>query len=184
MNKDRFKLPDVVRLPAPSNFLGGFSPNCVELEQYFSEKEGNSFLLFLPGAQSIGPPGFCHGGFISTILDESMGSCCWLNGHLVLTARMDVHYRARMPIHKEYLSSARITSVKGRRLFSEAEITCSEGKVYAQGEGTFVTISPDKLKNLPEYAGDIEKARRFMELRQQNLPLKEIFSTLGRPLSN
>ena len=108
-----------------------------------------------------------------------MGSCCWLNGYLVMTAKMDVRYKAKIPIQDEYIATSKIKSVRGRRLIVEAEITDCGGKLYACSEGIFISVSPEKLASPPEYAERFDQAARFFRLRQQGLSVKEIFKCIG-----
>ncbi|MCK4761572.1 MAG: PaaI family thioesterase [Candidatus Aminicenantes bacterium] len=181
---EKFNLPDVVRLPHRSFFLTGLSLDCLKIEQFFNEKDNSFIMWFYPGKKAMGPPGYCHGGLISTILDESMGSCCWLNGHLVMTVKIEVRYKAKIPVNKEYISTSGIDLIKGRRIFAEAEIVDSNNKVYALAKGTFLAIPPEKLEFPPEYAREIERAVHFIKLRQQGLPVEEIFKAQPTTLEN
>lgn len=165
----------MVRLPHRSFFLTGLNLDCLKIEQFFDDRDNSFIMWFYPGKKAMGPPGYCHGGLISTILDESMGACCWLNGHLVMTAKIEVRYKAKIPINKEYISTSRIDLMKGRRIFATAEITDGSDKVYALAKGTFIVIPPDRLESPPEYAGEIEKAVHFIKLRQKGLPVEKIF---------
>jgi acyl-CoA thioesterase FadM len=88
---------------------------------------------------------------------------------------MEVRYKAKIPVHDEYIATSKIKSIKGRRILVEAEITDCNGKVYALSEGTFLSVSPEKLGSPPEYAKQVEKAARFFRLRQRGLSIKEIF---------
>lgn len=179
--KEKFNLQGAFFLPGRSVFLSGLGHDCLQIEQYFKEDEKRYVMWFVPGKKAMGPPGYCHGGFIAAILDESMGTCCWLNGLLVMTAKMELRCKTKLPINNEYIATAHIKSMKGRKITSAAEITDSSGKVYAVAEGTFLSISPDKLEGSPEYAEQIKKAARFFELRRQGLPLEYIFKQLGQP---
>ena len=175
---EKFNLQKAVYLPGTSVFLTGLVRECIEIEQYFKEEEKTFIMWFCPGEKAMGPPGYCHGGLTSAILDECMGTCCWLNAHLVMTAKMEVRYKAKIPIRCEYIATARIKSVKGRRLIVEAEITDEKGKVYALAEGTFLSIPVEKLESPPEYAGYIEKAAGFFELLRQGKSLEYILKEL------
>lgn len=176
---EKFNLQGAVYLPGQSVFLSGLVQECIDIKQYFKEEDKTFIMWFYPGEKAMGPPGYCHGGLTSAILDECMGSCCWLNAHLVMTAKMEVRYKAKIPIRNEYIATARIKMVKGRRLIVEAEITDEKSKVYALSEGTFLSIPVEKLESPPEYAGHIEKAAGFFELRRQGKSLEYILEKLG-----
>jgi hypothetical protein len=102
-----------------------------------------------------------------------MGSCCWWNGYMVMTAKIEIRYKQRLPINCEYISSSKIKLIKGKRILAEAEITDRESKLYALSKGTFLTITPDKLGNIPGHSEEIKKAIRFVNLRQKGLSIKD-----------
>jgi acyl-coenzyme A thioesterase PaaI-like protein len=176
---EKFNLQNALYLPGKSMFFSAMTPECIEIKQYFKEEEKTFIMWFFPGKKAMGPPGYCHGGLTSAILDETMGSCCWLNGYLVVTARMEVRYKAKIPVQNAYIATSNIKSVQGRRIIVNAEITDCKGKIYAFSEGTFLSVSPEKLESPQEYGEQIEKAVQFFKLRQCDLSIKEIFKQLG-----
>ena len=171
---EKFMLKNVIQLPDKySNFLSGKDENRVKIKQFFKEDEKTFIMWFCPGESAMGPPGYCHGGLISTILDESMGSCCWWNGYMVMTAKIEIRYKLRLPINSEYISSSMIKLIKGKRILAEAEITDRDSKLYALSKGTFLKIAPEKLENIPGYSEQIKKATGFVNLRQKGLSIKD-----------
>lgn len=178
---EKFNLQDAFFLAGKSVFLSGLDRECVEIEQYFKEAEKRYVMWFYPGKKAMGPPGYCHGGFIAAILDESMGTCCWLNGLLVMTAKMELRCKTKLPINNEYIATAYIKSMKGRRVTAAAEISDNSDKVYAAAEGTFLSIPVEKLAGSPGYEEQMKKTARFFELRRQGVSLENIFKELGQP---
>src|SRR5690348_7749601 len=92
-----------------------------------------------------GPPGYCHGGIIATILDEAMAKLNKLHGVTAMTGHMAVDYLRPVPLGQHLSVEARETGVKGRRRFCEGSITNESGEVLARGKGVFITIDPQKL---------------------------------------
>jgi acyl-CoA thioesterase FadM len=99
-----------------------------------------------------------------------------------MTVKMEVRYKAKIPINNEYIATARIISVKGRRVIVAAEVTGSDGKAYVLSEGTFLSIPLDKLASPPEYADQVERAAGFFKLIRQGMALEDILKELGRDM--
>ncbi len=92
-----------------------------------------------------GPPGYCHGGIIATILDEAMAKLNKLHGITAVTGHMAIDYLRPVPLEKPLLVEARETDVKGRRRFRESEILNKDGQLLARGTGVFIKIDAEKL---------------------------------------
>lgn len=177
----QFNLDRTTQLPDHfSDFLSGKSDDRVRLKHFFDETDHTFFMWFRPGEGVMGAPGFCHGGLISTILDESMGTCCWWNGHMVMTVNIDIRYKAKIPIHHEYICSAKIKTVRGRRIFTEGEILDQQGKVCAVSKGIFLKVSPERMSSDAEGAHkeEILAAAEFIELREKGLSIQQTLSTI------
>src|SRR5438067_5597667 len=109
-------------------------------------QEGNRFVCrFRLGKRYTGPPGYCHGGIIATILDDAMGKLCKLRQVVALTSKMTVEYVKPVPLHKSLRVESRELSKRGRRLTHEAEITDGKGTVLARSRGVFVIINPQQV---------------------------------------
>ena len=92
-----------------------------------------------------GPPGYCHGGIIATILDEAMAKLNQFHGVIAVTGHMAVDYLRPVPLEKPLVVEACETNVKGRRRFREGEILNKSGEVLARATGVFITVDPEKL---------------------------------------
>lgn len=92
-----------------------------------------------------GPPGYCHGGIIATILDEAMAKLNKLHKVTAVTGQLSVDYLRPVPLEKPLSVEARETEVKGRRRFRESKIVNQSGEVLARGTGMFVTINPEEM---------------------------------------
>ncbi len=92
-----------------------------------------------------GPPGYCHGGIIATILDDAMGKLNKLRQVLAVTAELKVNYLRPVPLNVPLRAESRELRVRGRRHFHLAEIMNADGKVLARGRGLFIAIDPGRL---------------------------------------
>jgi uncharacterized protein (TIGR00369 family) len=92
-----------------------------------------------------GPPGYCHGGIIATILDDAMGKLNKLREVTAVTAQMSIDYLKPVPLNQPLRVDSRELRVNGRRHFHIAEIVNAKGEVLARSRGVFVAIDPERL---------------------------------------
>src|SRR5450631_1601277 len=92
-----------------------------------------------------GPPGYCHGGIIATILDDAMGKLNKLRQVTAVTAQMKIDYLRPVPLNKPLRVDSRELRVRGRRHFNMAEILNEAGDTLARSHGIFVAIDPKRL---------------------------------------
>jgi uncharacterized protein (TIGR00369 family) len=109
-------------------------------------QEGKRFVCrFRLGKRYTGPPGFCHGGIIATILDDAMSKLCKLRKVVAVTSKMTVEYIKPVPLNKPLRVESHELSKRGRRLTHIAEIFDAAGKLLARSQGVFIVIDPKKL---------------------------------------
>ena len=92
-----------------------------------------------------GPPGFCHGGIIATILDDAMSKLNKLRDVVDATSQLKVEYLKPVPLHTPLRVESRELRKRGRRLVHTAEILDQQGTVLARGRGVFVVINPKQV---------------------------------------
>jgi uncharacterized protein (TIGR00369 family) len=134
------------RLPVPKNHCFGCgkeNPQSMRLKFTYDEAKRQIASSFRLGKRYSGPPGYCHGGIIATILDEAMAKLNKPNHVIAVTAHMAVDYRKPVPLNKPLHAQAHETRIAGRRRFRDAAILNSEGVVLAQAKGIFITIDPN-----------------------------------------
>lgn len=85
-----------------------------------------------------GAPGIAHGGCLSAVLDEAMVALIWAKGHRVLAARLEVDFRAAVPLGIRHSVQARIATIEGRKIWGESEIRNPDGTVVCQARGLFI----------------------------------------------
>ncbi|MFQ5350489.1 MAG: PaaI family thioesterase [Thermoanaerobaculia bacterium] len=108
---------------------------------------------FGPGTQ--GPPGHAHGGATAALLDEAMGFCCWLVGHRVVAAHVEIDFRRMMPVGAVATLEAAVERVEGRKVFPRARLLLPDGTLAAEATGVFLELAADQLELL---AGRAEAA--------------------------
>jgi uncharacterized protein (TIGR00369 family) len=89
-----------------------------------------------------GPPGYCHGGIIATILDDAMSKLNKLRDVIAATSQLSIEYLRPVPLRARLTVESRELNKRGRRLTHAAEILDQKGNVLARGRGVFVIINP------------------------------------------
>src|SRR5438270_7620540 len=96
--------------PVTQNFCFGCGPNNLQGMhlKFFVDSEHRSFICdFRLSKRYTGPPGYCHGGIIATILDEAMSKLSKLRDVIAATSRMTVQYLRPVPLNKKLRVSSR-----------------------------------------------------------------------------
>ena len=94
---------------------------------------------FTPGAAHSGYNSMTHGGIIYSLLDDVMANYHYLQGQVVLTARMNVRYAASLPVETMVALEASMTESKRRLAVMRASARTMEGDILiASAEGRFM----------------------------------------------
>ena len=96
------------------------------------------------GEATFGPPGFVHGGLISFVMDEAMGTCAWLGGYPCVAANLDVNFVEMTPLGEDCLIEAKIVDLQRRTLAVEAELNLAD-RTLVRGRGVFVRLKRERL---------------------------------------
>lgn len=106
-------------------------------------------IWFGPGCE--GPPLHAHGGSMAAVLDEVLGTLCWLTERPVLAAQLDTTFRAMLPLGTIARAEAwfegegtRSVTVVGRLFVGEVE--------YARARGVFVQLTEAGVRAAREAA--------------------------------
>lgn len=91
-----------------------------------------------PGAQ--GPPGHAHGGSMAAVLDEALGSACWVAGHPVVAAELTAKFKQMLPLDAVYTVEAWVERTEGRKIWAKGHIVDADSEVYTSAEGLFITV--------------------------------------------
>jgi len=118
--------------------------NPISLRLEFAMEGDGLSGTFTASREHQGYRGVVHGGIISTLLDEAMARLLIMQGHRVVTVRMEVRYRKPVPVGEPLLIRAkREAAPSGRFLKTSALIMSKDGAILSQGEGTFAIISKE-----------------------------------------
>src|ERR1700710_1939777 len=118
-------MPKIKKMPTPHNHCFGCgkeNPHSMRLKFTYDEASREVASSFRLGKRYSGPPGYCHGGIIATILDEAMAKLNKLHQVTAVTAHMAVDYLRPVPLEQPLRAEARETRSDGRRRFRQAAI--------------------------------------------------------------
>ena len=106
------------------------------------ESDGDSKVCraeFTPAEHHSGYNSMTHGGIIYSLLDDVMANYHFLQGQVVVTARMQIRYGASLPIGTPVALEARQIEAKGRLNIMQASASMVEGgQLVASAEGRFM----------------------------------------------
>lgn len=105
---------------------------------------------FVARREHQGYPGFVHGGVVSALLDEAMGWATYGRDVWALTGRMEMRFRAVVPIDEEIEVRGRIRRDRGRTLELIAELRDSRGALLAEAEGLFFRVQGEQARQIQE----------------------------------
>ena len=120
----------------------------VTIRYFKTAHEGEIAGFIRMGAGTEGPPGHAHGGSMASVLDEAMGFACWIHDMPVLAARIEVDFRAPLPIPSLTKVLGKITKIDGRKISAMATLTSLDGHIFSEGTGLFVRLSPEAIASM------------------------------------
>lgn len=114
------------------------------------------------GPRFEGFPGIAHGGIVAVLLDEIVARCAMTEdeNRFMLTAKLDLRFRAPVPIGSELTLTGKLLERKRRVATAHAELILPDGTRAAEADATLV-----------EYPGLPEEDGRLQELGWQVYPL-------------
>ena len=84
--------------------------------------------------------GVVHGGIVTTMLDEAMGSYLFKNGEHAVTARLNVRYRQPTPVGEPLTITGWIESRRRNIVDMKATIALADGTVTAEGTARMAVV--------------------------------------------
>lgn len=125
--------------------------NPVGLHLHFDLLDGVVRAEFVPNEWHEGWAGVVHGGVIGTLLDEAMAYALFLGRYKVVTARLEVRYRAPAREGDELCVEARL--VRDDRRLADVEARVLRGAtLIAEGKGRFAKVGPLRPEDIREPA--------------------------------
>ena len=165
-------------LPLPSFFsawLTRNSPEGIQLDSFYLENEDFVVWRFTGGKETAGPPGYCHGGFLASLIDECMGSCGIWKGIYLMAVNLEVSYKKAVETGKTMFCTCRITNIVSRKVSAEGWITDNSQKIFVYARGTYLSVNTQILKEHPPGLLAFEKYKKLLE---QGYPIREILEKL------
>jgi len=110
------------------------------------------------GEATFGPPGFVHGGVVSYVLDEAMGSCAWSAGYPTIAANLSVDFVEMTPLGEDCLVEAKIVDLQPKTIVVESTLSLGD-QTLVRGRGLFVRMTRERLTavfkktRLPDLSG-------------------------------
>ncbi|MCB9395649.1 MAG: PaaI family thioesterase [Acidimicrobiaceae bacterium] len=97
-----------------------------------------------------GPATRAHGGISALLLDQLMGHAAAAAGHPGVTARLEVRYRATVPLDEPLRLDATLVDVLGVRAAIRGSISLAAAPQDAlvEAEGRFVALRPEQAARL------------------------------------
>ena len=135
-------------VPLKKNYCfacGKDNPDGMHLKFTIDRERKHFVSNFRLSKRFTGPPGYCHGGIIATILDDAMSKLNKLRDVIAATSQLKVEYLKPVPLRTPLRVESRELTKRGRRLIHRAEILNQEGTVLARGRGVFVIIDAKRV---------------------------------------
>jgi uncharacterized protein (TIGR00369 family) len=114
--------------------------NPIGLKMEFAQHGSGWRSTFTPSPDQQGWRGVCHGGIVSTVLDEIMAQSVARVGITAVTARISVEFKRPVKTGEEYLVFGRFVEKRGRIIKTEAEMTDAKGVRAATAKGTYFVV--------------------------------------------
>ncbi len=97
-----------------------------------------------------GPFTYVHGGVSALLLDQIMGYAAAAAGHPGVTGRLEVRYRATVPLGQPLRLQARLIDVLGVRAAVRGTISLATAPddALVEAEGRFLTLRPEQATRL------------------------------------
>ena len=105
-----------LRLPQNACFAcGPDNAAGMHLKFSYNGKRKTFVCRFRLDERYTGPPGYCHGGIIATILDEAMGKVNKIREVIAMTAQMKIDYLRPVPLNRPLrVESREVSAGRGR----------------------------------------------------------------------
>ena len=120
-----YKLPSSVIIPSGP-------PNLGELQTFCSFDRGLD-----------GHEGFCHGGSLSTVMDQSMGTLARAYPNTrPYTKYLHINFEKPLRTPGAVLCRVWLTRIEGRKLWVSGSMEDAQGTLYMTAEALFVNVRP------------------------------------------
>jgi acyl-coenzyme A thioesterase PaaI-like protein len=142
----------------------GDNPNGIHLTLPTEEGARRYESQFRFDARHQAGPGLAHGGLVSAALDEACGLLATWHRFPCVTARIFVRYRLPVPINRDLVVRAWVTSTRGRRTHIDAQLL-DRDEVLAEARSAFLHVPLEHFLATPEGRAARERWRQKLGSR-------------------
>lgn len=132
-------------LPAHRGCFGCGLDNPKGLRLQFYLEGGQAKAEFHPTTDHAGYEGLVHGGLISLLFDEAMGTVAardW--GRICFSAELNVRFIRPMPLGEDFVVMGELVADKKRIRVTRGEIRDQAGRIYARATGKYLPLPEHK----------------------------------------
>ncbi len=101
---------------------------------------------FTPTAEMQGPPGVCHSGLVTAVLDEVMSQLVYAQLQFAVTRKIEVTFRRPVRVGHTYTFSAEFRADNRRIIAVRAEARDAEGNQVARARGIFAPLDEERAQ--------------------------------------
>ena len=139
--------PAFERLGKPPNLATNWvhaNPNGRRLRaDYFVDKVGRNLIgVAVFGDEAEGLPGLAHGGAITSLIDDALGTTAWLAGHYAMSLNLNVDFRRVIRLGVPVRLDASVSRVEGRKVYAACRIISPPDTLHSEGAGLFLQVPP------------------------------------------
>jgi 2'-5' RNA ligase len=130
------------------------SQNPIGLDLQFTVKDGRVETSFVPREEHCGYRGVVHGGVLAAVLDECMGWTIITQRKVIcISAEVSLRFKRRALPGRRLFVSAECVDCRSRLMYARGQITDEEGNLICTGQGKFIPLSNEEIKEVENYAG-------------------------------
>ena len=130
------------------------SRNPIGLDLQFAVKDGCVETSFVPREEHCGYRGVVHGGVLTAVLDECMGwTIITQRKTMCISAEVTLRFKRRAPSGCRLFVSAECVDCRSKLMTAQGQITDEEGNILCTGQGKFIPLSDEEMKEVESYAG-------------------------------
>ena len=133
------------------SFVSSADDDKIRVRYYAGDGRTWARAWFGPGAE--GPPGHAHGGAMAALMDEAMGMAALATGRIVVAARIEVDFRAMVPLGEVVTVEMTLGPAAGAKNPVRAVLRRADGRTACESTGLFVEIGAEGLGAAAARAG-------------------------------
>lgn len=126
----------------------------LRIKLYRNRKSGHIEGKVWFGAKNHGPPGYVHGGILSWVMDEAMGTAAWVGEYPGVARKLEFEFLEMVPVQTDMNIRAWVEMAGRKEILLKAQITNDKNKVYCSGQGLFHLLKKSAIARFLKAFGD------------------------------